>query len=174
MIMKKYIQNDSGFTLLEFVLVFAIIGVLVISSGPFIRTNLESIFKLQFRKDRLQSTRIALDLMMTDVQQIMASDHISLGSSNQIIFDLVDDNAGNISYAFSNGQLLRNSQPLINNVQNLTIRYFRGDGTEKTAAFANDTDVWRISVELSIMESGNLFFIRRQVSPRNFHYQNTT
>jgi type II secretory pathway pseudopilin PulG len=167
---KKKIRHtaEKGLSLVEAVIVIAVVGVLITVLLPFFRTNVDSYVTVKTKKDVLQSARIGFNRMMTELKMLEASLQIDYAYSDQIQFDLVHET--NIHYAFENGQLSRNGEKLIDHVQSLVFKYYHENGTEKFTPFWSDSDVWRIEVQASVGSGENTVTFRGQVSPRNIHF----
>lgn len=169
-IWRGFVKKKKGMTLIELAIVLVVVGILVGTVTPFFKVSIDSYFTVRTQKDLLQAARIGLNRMMSELRQLEGSLDITYGSSTRIDFDY-SILGENITYDFYNGQVIREGQKLIGNVQNFIIRYYTPDGTEKSTPFGWDSDVWRIQIEMEVGTEGKSLQIRGQSSPRSFHYQ---
>lgn len=165
-----HIRRETGFTLAELAIVIVVSGILIASSVPFFKINVDSYVKVRQGKDILQSSRIAFNRMMSELHKINDPLGIAYGSSSRIDFNVPNDGWGYITYRERNGRIERESRKLIDYVQDFTIRYYRADGSQKNTPFWYDSDVWRIQLEIVVGDGENNYTLRGQVSPRNIHY----
>ncbi|HHS12547.1 MAG TPA: prepilin-type N-terminal cleavage/methylation domain-containing protein [bacterium] len=165
---KRMFTDEKGFTLMELVIVMVIVGIITVTTMPFIRTNVDSYISVRGGKDLLQSTRIGFNRMLAEMRRIESPSDIDYGYNNEFQFDIPGTN--NITYKYSGGQLLRENRVLIHGVQSMTFRYFRQDGSQMgTPIWSSTSQIWRIQLDIEVGDGTQNIRLRAQVSPRNFH-----
>ncbi len=164
---KKWISDETGLSLIEFVVVTLVIGIITATSLPFIRGSVNAYVNVRAGKELVQSARIGFSRMLAEMRMIEGSMEIDYGYSNEIRFDL--PNQSNINYEWEYGLLKREGQKLVEGVQDFSFTYYKSDGSEKSPGFWYTDDVWRIEVEMTVGDGTNNIVIKGQVSPRNFH-----
>lgn len=163
----KGFAGEAGLTIVEFVVVTVVTGVLVVTVLPFFRVNVDSYINIRKGKDLHQMARIGFNRMMAEMKLIEGSLEIDYGYSDEIRFDIPTQN--NINYELDNYVLEREGEKLIEGVQSLQFRYYREDGTQKSSGFWWDSDVWRIHVTMVVGDGSSNITLQGQVSPRNIH-----
>ena len=165
-LLKKF-SDRAGFTLVEFVVVAVVTGIIVVSVLPFFRVNIDSYINVRKGKDLHQMARIGFNRLIAEMKLIENSLDIDYGNSDEIQFDIPNQN--DINYKFDSYVLEREGEKLVEGVQSLQFQYFRENGTQKSAGFWWDSDVWRIHVTMVVGDGSNNITLQGQVSPRNIH-----
>jgi type II secretory pathway pseudopilin PulG len=163
------ITAESGFSLVEMVLIVVVAGIVIASVLPFTRISIQSYVGIKAQKDIMQSARIGFNRMIAEMNEIESSIQIDSGTETSIQFDLPVQN--DIIYSFTNGTLQRQGVLLVRGVQKLAFRYFLEDGTQKVTPFGYDSDVWRIQIEMVVGNEETHMVYRGSISPRNLHYE---
>lgn len=163
----KKLVDERGLTIVEFVIVTVVTGIVMVSVLPFFRVNVDSYVSIRKGKDLQQMARIGFNRMMAEMKLIESSLDIDYGYSDEIRFDIPTQN--NINYELDNYVLEREGEKLVEGVQSLQFRYFRENGTEKGAGFWWDSDVWRVHVTMIVGDGSTNMTLQGQVSPRNIH-----
>ena len=161
------LRKREGFTLIEFVVVTVVTGLIVVTTVPFFKIGVESYLRIRAGKDIQQMGRIGFNRMIAEMKLIEASLDIDYGYSNSIRFDIPNQN--NINYDFESGALAREGEILVQGVQSFQLTYFRADGSQKSSGFWYDSDVWRVHIEMEVGDGDNNMVFKGQVSPRNIH-----
>ena len=108
---------------------------------------------------------IAIERMSRDLRTIRSASaaDLTLAPGTQITF--TDSNANVISYTLSGTTLLRNGQPLADDINSLNFSYIASDG--KTTA-ASAALVHYVVVDLSVNVLGSTAAVRTAIHPGNF------
>lgn len=165
--MTASILEENGFSLIEFIVITVIIGIITVTTLPFIRGSVEAYVNVRAGKELVQAARIGFNRMLAEMRMIGSSAEIDYGYSNEIRFDLPTQS--NINYEWEDGLLKREGEKLVEGVQNFRFRYYRSDGTEKSPGFWYSSEIWRIDIEMTVGDGTKNIVIEGQVSPRNFH-----
>ena len=165
-------KNQTGFTLIELVVVILLTGILVAAVTPFVQTNVEAFIRIQQGKNVAQGARVGL-LRLTE--ELKRASNIDSGDSNDIQFDFVDvdgNTHSNINYEYRSGDqslfrersLLWGKEVIIGAVvQDFNLTYFNASGGSSSAANAR-----LIQIEIEIgPTSSQTTTIRTQVALRN-------
>ncbi|MDO8493732.1 MAG: type II secretion system protein [Deltaproteobacteria bacterium] len=141
--------TDKGFTLVELVLVIAMLGVLGFVLGPGLGAALRGYDTVWSRRQVLSHGKEAMDRMAREIRLIESSaDVVSVGSSSQFQFEY--PNGTLIVYDRSGTNLRRNSDVLAQNVSALQFQYYDEAGnTTSTAA-----NVRRVQIQLTLDAAG--------------------
>lgn len=171
--MKFNFKNNTGMSLIEMVIVIAVIGVLAFTLIPFFKVQLQAYLDIRDGKSAMQSARIGFNRMISEIRRIDDPLDIAYGSSTRIDFRYPDDGiSGYVTYNYDNTYKLleREGDKLVEAIQEFKIKYYRADGSQKSTPFYYDSDVWRIEIELACGTASKQVHLSGQVSPRNLHY----
>ncbi len=163
-------MKNKGFTLIELVIVIVILGIIASIATPLLLVISDSLSFLVSRAGMDQAADVALSMMTREVRRLKDDSSVNAAASSQFSFDDVNSNA--ISYSLSGTDLMRNSDILASDVQDLSFTYY-GDsgGTISTPVVSpNETDIRRIDISLEFMSSGQTFYYKSQVRPRNLRH----
>jgi len=160
------LRGNSGFTLMELVVVMVVVGVLSVTIAPFIKVNIDSYIQVRDGKYALQAARIGLNRMIEEMKRLQTSSDISWGFSNSIQFWI--PGVGSVNYRLHNGNLERNNRKLLEGVRAFNLTYFKSDGSQKSPPFWWPSDVWRIKIQIEVGTDEQHFTLSKQVTPRNF------
>jgi len=158
-------QKQTGFSLIEMLLVVIILSIIAALGGQMLSTGFNSYFTGRDIINAEWQGRYGLQRMsreLRDVRSATAADLVT-SPANQITF--TDNNANVITYALSGSTLTRNGQPLADGVSALSFDYIEDDGITTAAAAV---DVWYISATVNITLNGSVYALRNTLHPRNF------
>lgn len=160
------LNSESGMTLLELILVMALIAILAGFISSFLYYEINVYKKLVNNTEGLQTSRNALQMISRDIRQIRAPESIFQASEDSIRFNDVNDFM--ISYKFSNSQILRNGDPLLNLVENAQFNYFDNSGNPLSSPVADPSEISTVTVSLRTSFNEHSFDLVTKVQPRNF------
>ncbi len=171
---KKKIHHANGYTLIEMAITIAAIGIIITVLVPFFKVNLQSYIQVQHGKILVQSARIGLHRMMSEMNEVVNPWSFDYTTSSGVQFTNQDGNY--ISYRFQDEVLQRRESlfagswvSLIEGVQSFAISYYRNDGTSFSPNFFTQDEIWRIEVEMAVGDGTSNFQLKDQISPRMFH-----
>lgn len=147
--------RDSGYSLMELVIVLVVTGFLVVSITPFFRISIRSYMGTRLGKETLEASRIAFNRMISELKRIQTVNEIYYGSSTRIEFEYPDENGvmQETVYDYSSGNRWiwrdNNSNPFIEGVTSFRITYYRSNGNSFTPG-VNTENIWRIKVEMTV------------------------
>lgn len=139
MVINKSVPAESknhmkkGFTLIEMLLVVALLGVLAIGLGSAVQESVKGYDMVWTRRQLVAQARAGMDRMIREIQLIPASSSvINVSSSDQFIFRY--PSSTQIRFSLSGTNLRRNNYALIEHVQNLTFTYYDENGNTTNTA----------------------------------------
>ncbi len=164
--MKHFIKYIAGFSLVEFVIVIVLLGLLAASSGPLLFHAFQgAVTRMQITELDGQA-RYALARMTKELRTMRSNNSPGFSAgANAITFSSVT--GGNITYSLSGGSLMRNSQPLAKNVTALNFTYYDLDGTALTLP-VDPSDIRYIKAALTLAKGNNTLSVSTTVFPRNY------
>ena len=169
-IKNNVIKNKNGFSLIELMVVLAILGIIILGLVTFFTGGTKSWVAGQSQLEAQRNARQAMDRM---VKEIREADYINSSSvSSQIDFNTPFD--GSISYSLSeSGDLKRGFNLIINNVQSLAFTYFDNSDTAVdlplTVETASKISKVHIDLKVDVDDDGNPdITLNTDVSLRNF------
>jgi prepilin-type N-terminal cleavage/methylation domain-containing protein len=161
-------KNAGGFSLLELILVIAIIAVIAGILARFLVHGIDIYDFVDQRKSLIRESRLAVHFMNRDFRQVRSNNGINTATQNQ--FQYWDYSDQQINYQYSDNQIKRNGHILADNVTSFQFRYLRANGGYMSVPVSSDSlgYVWNIESEFTI-ENGDQstrFVVR--VYPRRF------
>lgn len=134
-----------GFTLVELVLVIALLGVLSIVLGPSIQESVQGYDMVWTRRQVIAQARAGMDRMTAEIQLIPGSSSIvNIGSSTSFTFRY--PSSYQIRYRLNGGYIQRNSYNLIEHVSALSFIYYNEDGNTTS----NPNQVRSVGIQFTI------------------------
>lgn len=151
-----------GFTLIEMVVVMAIVGVVAVAVTPMIMSMFESYTDQRQFADTDAQARLALERMLRELRTVRTPADLSAPGAS-ISFTDVNGNA--IAYSLSGTQLLRDTDVLATGVANLAFSYFDRTG----APVAGGAAPYYIRAQFTLAPpGGNARNLIGEVLPRTF------
>jgi len=148
------LSAQRGFTLIEFIIVIAILGVIAGLAVPFMVGAVDAWILNKAERSNVFDARFALNRMIREIRQVKDPSSISAFTSTRFVFTDINNNT--IEFTQSGGTLLRisggDSNELADDLRNpggLTFTYL--DGSGNTTSTAGNIRMVRIQV---IIESG--------------------
>ena len=165
MLFNRVKKNQTGFTLIELVVVILMTGVLVAAITPFIHTNVKAFIQIRIGKRIAQGARVGL-LRLTE--ELKRATEITDSGSSKIEFDYKETVGGptrNIIYEYQGEFLTRgDDEAIIAAVQGFHLTYYDESGSITTTKSA----IRLIQIEINIGGSSEEYAtIRTCVRPRN-------
>jgi prepilin-type N-terminal cleavage/methylation domain-containing protein len=160
--------KNRAVSLIELVMVIMVVGVLVGVSSLYIKQLVDTWQFLTFRNEMVSEGRAALMRMEREFRQVLDASSVYTATSTMFEFD--DMNNNRISYWLSGNNLMRNSDILADSVTSLAFAYFDKNNNLVAApvVFPGQTDIYRITITLSLQSGNQSKILRSQVVPKNF------
>ncbi len=157
-------RTKKGFTLVELVLVIALIALVAGIIAPIMVGGLRSYVMISSQKAALAQVRLAMARMSAEIRLIPDTGSIDTWNASELRFDLPDEN--NIRYRVQNNDLQRSNTDIAANVSNLNFTYLNSSGNPAGAK----ADIYRIGVEMTLDAAGGQGSItaRTEIFPRRF------
>lgn len=147
-------------------MVIVLTGILAIVASQMLGKTLQSfVFSKDVTKGDWQA-RVALERLTRDLR--MASSPTNLVIVPAIAITFSDTEGNNVNYSFAGGKLMRNTQVLADDINNLQFIYLRSDGNTVAATAA---EVYFITASLAVKRgtlATDITGLRATVHPRNF------
>lgn len=144
-IKKNVIKNKNGFSLIELMVVVVILGLIVLGLVTFFTGGARSWVAGQSQLKAQREARQAIDRMVRGIRE--ASNIKENSTLYKVIFKtpwIIND----LEYSWSGNKwdsVFEGTTPLINNVQNLTFKYFDSLDVEITTLPKTGADALKIS-----------------------------
>ena len=159
-------KSESGFSLIELIIVMVLVAVLAGFVGNMIFYEVNIFNLITSRSNALQNSRRTLQTMSRDIRQIMRPDDIFEAAVDSLRFN--DVNNFMITYSFVNGQLSKNSDPLVNFVDDFQFTYYDDSGNPLVVPVGDPSNIRSISLKLTTTVNGKSLKMQTKVTPRNF------
>lgn len=154
-------QKQNAFTLIELVIVIAIVTVISVVILPLLQTGFDAYFTERDLSDADWQGNLALERMTRDIRSIPATTVITTATSSQFTF--VDSTNTAVSYTLSGTSLMRNGLTLANNVNAVTFAYYNSTGAV-TAVIAN---IDYVNVTLNVLDNSTDLTLFSTMNLRN-------
>ncbi|MBU0455320.1 MAG: prepilin-type N-terminal cleavage/methylation domain-containing protein [Pseudomonadota bacterium] len=152
-------KKQSGFTLLELVIVIIIVGIVVVGSSELLLYGFKGFAIGKQQVEANWQGQVSLERMVRDLRAIRSSSSISQATANAITFTDIDGES--IQYHLTGQQLMRNTRVLSDDIQSLTFSYYDEDGNSTVTI----NNIRYIVVALQIMNGSSSFILTTAVYP---------
>jgi len=164
---QAYGTGNEGFTLMEIILVIVLIGIMAGVLIPPLQEGMLSYTATETRGDLTAQARQAATRMVRELRNIQkeADNTPNISSANVTTVTFVDVLDNTITFNLSGGTVQRNSDALVEQVSNLSFRYFDATNAELTSLPLNATDrnnVRRILVVLTLADGSLTVLVTEQ------------
>ncbi len=173
--------NEKGVTLIELILSIVVVGILaVVASGVFVYAS-RSLLSGTNLQEALYHGRMALDRMSQEMRMIRGNRCVVV--ARETTFSFVDRDNQEITFQW-NGvgtPLMRNNNVLVRDVHNLAFVYYDQKqppnpmptptvclGPQTCSSGCPPTDIWSISIDLTVGSNREAMRLRSLVHPLNF------
>lgn len=167
-----------GFTLVEFVVVIVLMGIVFVFAGRFFSTAFSAFFGGRDIATADSQARVAFERVVRELRAVRSTADVDIASATQIRFVDLDGNGicfyrdavGNRLMRSANGPTsacgTTSPQPLADSVTALTFSYWLNDGRTTTAVAAS---TYYIGIAVTVNNNtGYNGQFRTNVHPRNF------
>jgi len=167
---RKHYQSlgQLGFSLVELIVVIVVLGIVASMGAVVVRDGLLGYLRGREITSADWQGRLALERIareLRDVAPSVVANNIAAASCGSTAFSFSDINAAQISYTLSTTTLLRNGQPLADNVTGLRFYCLQNDGqTYSTVPAA----VYYVTVSMVVATANTSTTYRATIKPRSF------
>ncbi len=168
------LNSQTGFTLIEEVLAWAVVGIIALTFAYLLRSGVDSFAMISSRNEALSQARHAAERVTRELLWIKTSDIFSVSPTT---FQF-RDNTGNFTdfhsqVEGSETKLYRGTDLLAAGLNSFNFTYFDAAGNV-ISDYLNLAAVRRIQVDLSVTANNGYgtVGVRGEVYPRNFLYTN--
>ncbi len=138
-------RQQQGFTLIEFVIVIILLGVIAIGINTIYTQSLLGMLAGQNTSDALWQGRLGMERMIKEIRATRSAGDISTFTSGEYSFTDISGNS--IDYKLSGGGLVRNAVPLADGISSLAFTYY--DKSGNTTATAANIEYIKISMHVT-------------------------
>lgn len=141
------INGPSGFSLLEMILTLVLVGIIVFVSTNIMINQADMYSFTANRKATISDLRSAVTNISNELSRITTSD---INNIYNKAISFTDASGTNTSYRLdASGALYRGSKPMVDNIQDVKIRYMDGNGNPLSPTPANISFVKRIQFTIA-------------------------
>ena len=161
--MKIKLKHMLGFSLIELAIVIVLLGILSSIAGPMIYYTVRASLAQYYIGDLDTHGRIAISRMSREIRSARSNEAADLDISSNAQITFVNVSGDTVTYSLSGTNLMRNSQPLANNVSGLAFVYLDADGI----VTVTNTSVRFIKMTLTLTKETYSIILNSAVSLRN-------
>lgn len=157
-------KQQSGFSLIEFVIVIVILGLLAAMSALLLSQGFGAYLNSANMLDANSQGGLAIQRMSRDIQMIRSPADVTIATTNQLSFTDINNNTVAYSISGNNLILTRNgsAQTLATGVNNLTLTYYGANGMTPPS-----TNAGYVKIALNITQNNVNYTLTTSVYPRN-------
>jgi len=165
--MKILKKKRRGFTLIEFVLVIALSGILFLGLSQIVLTTLKCWNIALAESDLTTLAEIGFSRLGNEVKQIKDTTSLITATSNDIKFTDVNDNT--VEYKINTNKMFRNSNVAVDNVNALSFQYLDKDGNTITSPIIapSQTNVRMVRMGITVATSSQSIELQSLTKLRN-------
>ena len=161
------ISRQPGYTLVELIVVTVVLGIIASMGAIVVHDGMLGYLRGREITSADWQGRLALERITRELRDVAAPgsasiDAASCGSSG---FSFVNITANQIIYTLPSSTLLRNAQPLADNVTGLRFYCLQGDGQTYTTT---PSAVYYVTVSMIVSTANTSATYRSTVKPRSF------
>jgi prepilin-type N-terminal cleavage/methylation domain-containing protein len=161
------ISRQPGFTLVELIVVMVVLGIIASMGAIVVHDGMLGYLRGREITSADWQGRLALERITRELRDVAAPGSVSIdpsscGSSG---FSFVNITANQIIYTLPSSTLLRNAQPLADNVTGLRFYCLQGDGQTYTTT---PSAVYYVTVSMIVSTANTSATYRSTVKPRSF------
>jgi len=162
-------QGQAGFSLIELIVVMVVLGTVASMGAVVLRDGMLGYLRGREITSADSQTRLALERIARELRDVASPNYLNIAATScgASSFAFSDIYATQISYTLSTTTLLRNGQPLADNLAANGLRFYclQSDGqTYSTVPSA----VYYISVSMIVSTENTGATYRSTVKPRSF------
>lgn len=151
-----------GFSLVELIVVMVVLGIVASMGAVVIRDGMLGYLRGREITSADWQGRLALERIARELRDASV---IDAGACDSTTFSYLDINAATISYTQSTTTLLRNGEPLADNVSGLRFYCLQSDGQTYTTT---PSAVYYVTVSMIVATTNTSATYRTTVRPRSF------
>lgn len=139
------LERHQGFTLMEMVIVIAVLGLIAVAIAPLLTEGFNVFFTAQDLTTASAQGRLALATLQRDINEIRSPSDITQASATSLAFVLMGNSSVSytltstsnalsaITYTYNGTTLFRNGQILATSIGGFSLSYYASDGNNITA-----------------------------------------
>ncbi len=166
---RSSILRQRGFSLVELIVVIVVLGIVASMGAIVVRDGMLGYLRGREITSADWQGRLALERIARELRDIAPSSgatiNITNASCGSTAFTYSDINAAPISYTQSATTLLRNGQPLADNVTGLRFYCLQNDGQTYTTT---PSAVYYVTISMVVATTNTSATYRTTVKPRSF------
>lgn len=159
----------KGFTMVEVVLTIALVSILFGATAILSRQGLDAYIHVAERGKTLQQARQAMERITQELKRVGDENNNNIQNIQPDRITFIDDVGATAQFSMNGQTLMRDSDPLLENVISFGLIGYKDDGFSTSAA----NQVRRVNIQLSTTTPGQIVpvTLRTDVYLRNYMYE---
>ena len=166
--LNRQVRN-SGFTLVEIVITIAVVSILAGIAAVIILQGIKAYTAEQAGSDVHYQARLAVERIAREARLIQSCPSLTISSNPTGTLLFTDVNGAVVTFSYSTGNLLRNTNPLANGITSAQpFRFVGRDGATATTSCSSPNDIWFVDINVTDIQGSQALQIQTRVHPMNF------
>jgi prepilin-type N-terminal cleavage/methylation domain-containing protein len=158
--------HQQGFTLIEFVIVIVITGIIAVMSSQLLFQSVKGYFTAVDTMDANWQGQIAMQTMARNIKTIRSPQDITMAASNRLTFVNINNNT--FSFGLTGNSIVQtkngNNQILADGISSMTFSYFDKTGASTTTP----ANISYIKLTINVTQKNVNFTLSSALFPINF------
>ncbi|HDI51943.1 hypothetical protein B5M50_07075 [candidate division KSB1 bacterium 4484_219] len=162
------ISRTTGFSLVEMIVVIAVVGVLAGVAARFLLSGFRIYNFVDQRKAAIHEARLALYWLNRDLRQVRDPDGVLVATATHVRYWNYFDEI--VEYQYQDNEIERNGNTLASNVTNFQFSYQRSGGEMMEVPVSADSlsFIWNIIADFTVQIDDHSIRYHVLVHPRNY------
>ncbi len=158
--------NESGFTLVELVIVIVVTGIISVVFARLTSSSVDMYEFIRKRKSAIHNSRLALQRISRELRQIADTNSIQYADTDSLAF--YQKNGKLLTLAWGDHTIRLNGQPLARGIETFSFEYYDDKHNKLMSPVQDPKKILRIRFKITVKTGQKPFQLFNEIEPRNF------